>query len=190
MLSIAVLAIGASGVMAMQRASIQGDNDAHMLDLANAISHEWLERVQRDSFTWTQPDPSTTSLQQNWTSNTYVISQIATNATAGTFVFPKAVNGSYDGFSPAADILGRDVALSGTSFPGAIFCTQLRADWLVQDQLLRVTARTFWLRQLYAAPLAPFCTIDGSNGPSDPNIASQIYHFVYATTAIRRNPGQ
>jgi hypothetical protein len=67
-----------------------------------------------------------------------------------------------------------------------VFCTQLRADWLVQDQLLRVTARVYWARQLFTVPTGTFCV----NDTPDATNANAMYHFVYATTAVRRNPGK
>ena len=190
MLSIAVLGIGAAGVMSMQRAAIQGNADARMLDMGTAIARQWVERLRRDAVTWTQPDEATGGgATANWEKpNTSLIWQIGESAVAGTWVTP-AVQTWTQGTSvtinsPAADILGRDVA-GTTSFPNAVFCTQLKGDWLQQDQLMRVTVRVYWLRQLYAAPAGTFCVADA---PSAAN-ATQVYHFVYATTAIRRTPG-
>jgi hypothetical protein len=71
------------------------------------------------------------------------------------------------------------------SYPGAVFCTQLKGDWLQQDQLMRITVRVYWLRQLLAAPAGTFCINDAPNAAN----ATQVYHFVYATTAVRRTPG-
>jgi prepilin-type N-terminal cleavage/methylation domain-containing protein len=190
MLSIAVLGIGAAGVMSMQRASIQGNADARMLDLGTAIARGWVERLRRDAATWTMPDESGGT--QNWSSpNTVWIGAIG--AAPGTWITPPMQtwsNGSFSGVnSPAADILGRDVQGVGapvSSYPNAVFCTQLRGDWLVQDQLLRAEVRVYWLRQLFAAPSGSFCAADT---PSSAN-AGQVYHFIYAATAMRRTPGQ
>jgi prepilin-type N-terminal cleavage/methylation domain-containing protein len=189
MLSIAVLGIGAAGVMSMQRAAIQGNADARMLDMGTGIARQWVERVRRDALTWTQPDEASggSTSNANWDKpNTSLLWQIG--EVPGTWVTPAVqtwTQGSVNTInSPAADILGRDVA--GTnSFPGAVFCTQLRGDWLQQDQLMRITVRTYWLRQLYTAPSGTFCVNDT---PSAAN-ATQVYHFVYATTAVRRTPG-
>ena len=50
MLSIVVLGVGAAGVMSMQQASIQGNADAHMLDVGNSIARTWLERLRRNGY--------------------------------------------------------------------------------------------------------------------------------------------
>jgi hypothetical protein len=190
MLSIVVLGIGAAGVMSMQKASIQGNNDARMMDMANAIAREWQERLTRDGMTWTQPDEDSLNTQ-NWSTNTFLISQIAQVAQLGTYqnlVVPASgyTTGLPSGYSRAFDILGRDVAFNGTSYPNAVFCAQVRGDWLLQDQLLRTTVRVYWLQQMLAAPAAnsSFCV----NDTPDTN-SSSVYHFLYAVSAVRRTPG-
>jgi prepilin-type N-terminal cleavage/methylation domain-containing protein len=189
MLSIVVLGIGAAGVMSMQKASIQGNNDARMMDMANSIAREWQERLRRDAMTWTQPDENGGT--ENWSSNTFLITQIASGHNPGSFQNVTAPSTGYttampSGYSRAFDILGRDVAFNGTNYPNAVFCAQVRADWLLQDQLLRTTVRVYWLQQMFTAPAASsaFCVSD----TPDTNSAS-AYHFIYTTTAVRRTPG-
>jgi type IV pilus assembly protein PilV len=194
MLSIAVLAVGATGVMAMQKASVQGNEDARNLDVANSIARQWVERLRRDSATWTQPDDSTgnsvASGSPNWSGNTFILTTLG--GSPGSWFFSPL---TADGYSPAADILGRDVSSSdgGAGFSGAVFCTEMKGDWLVQDQLMRVTIHVFWLRQLFVAPSGTFCTSNaGGASAGEPQAANadQVYHSIYVTTAIRRNPGQ
>jgi len=190
MLAIAILAVGAAGVMSMQKAAIQGNVDARKMDMANAIAREWVERLRRDTTTWTLPSESQPS-GTNWNTNTVFISQLA-GTSAGSFTFPTSnANGQWEGYSPAFDVLGRDIAPSGgaTKYPGAMFCTQVRLDWLKQDEMIKATVRVFWLSQLYTAPAADFCNADGTTAgfPSGPD-ANQVYHFIYVTTALRKNP--
>ncbi len=193
MLSIAVLGIGAAGVMSMQKGAIQGNLDARKLDVANAIAREWVERLRRDATTWTLPSESSTAAS-NWSTNTVLIKSVGDSANVGRFVFPTAYpGGTYrDGYSAAADLLGRDVApASGTrKYPGAQFCTQINAVWLTPNELLRATVRVYWLRELLAAPVGDFCNSTDANGGPDAPLANTIYHFVYTTTAVRRNPGR
>jgi type IV pilus assembly protein PilV len=194
MLSIAVLAVGATGVMAMQKASVQGNEDARNLDIANSIARQWVERLRRDSVTWTKPDDtsgnSVTTGAANWSGNTFLISTLG--GSPGTWFFSPS---TADGYSPASDILGRDVTASdgGTGFAGAVFCTEMKGDWLVQDQLMRVTVHVFWLRQLFTAPTGQFCVSNAggtTSGQPQATDADRVYHSVYVTTAVRRNPGQ
>jgi prepilin-type N-terminal cleavage/methylation domain-containing protein len=189
MMSIIVLGIGAAGVMSMQKAAIQGNNDARQMDMANSIAREWIERLRRDAATWTQPD--TTNLTNNWSTNTWLITQFAGTAAVGSFQYlalPSSGSALPSGYSIAFDALGRDYALPTTSTTAPpIYCTQVRGDWLVQDQLLRVTVRVYWLRQMLAAPTGGL-TCTASDAP-DTNPGT-TYHSVFATTALRRTPAQ
>ncbi len=194
MLSMAVLSIGAAGVMSMQKGAIQGNLDARKMDVANSVARSWVERLRRDATTWTLPNESNVSATSNWSTNTTIIAYLGSSANAGRFTFPTASpGGTYrDGFSPATDLLGRDVAPSAgaNKYPGAQFCTQIKVDWLKADEMLRATVRVYWRRELYAAPAGDFCnSTEATGGPDDPN-ANTIYHFIYTTTAVRRNPGR
>jgi hypothetical protein len=129
---------------------------------------------------------------RNWDTNTVFISQLASTASIGRFVFPAwNANSQWEGYSPAFDVLGRDVAPASGSvkYPGAMFCTQVKLDWMTQDEMLRATVRVYWLAQLYTAPAGDFCNSDGTTQgyPSGAN-ANGVYHFIYVTTALRKNP--
>lgn len=194
MLSIVVLGIGAAGVMSMQQASIQGNADAHMLDMGTSIAREWIERLRRDGMTWTTPDDANPS--QNWSTNTFLINQIGASANAGKWIWPAipttgSNSGNADpGYGRAFDILGRDLALSGNAQPGVTFCTNIRGDWVVQDQMIRAQVRVYWLRQLFAAPSATFCSGTETPDAVGTGGGAQVYHFIYAATAVSRNPAQ
>jgi prepilin-type N-terminal cleavage/methylation domain-containing protein len=196
MLSIAVLGIGAAGVMTMQSASIQGNADAHMLDVGNSIARGWIERLRRDGMTWTLPDDLTPTPPGNWGTNTYLITQMMSGAAPGTWIYPippaaGANNGNADpGYGRAFDILGRDITLTGNAQAGVVFCSNLRGDWLVPNQLLRAEVRVYWLRQLFAAPTSTFCSPTENLTTTGAGGAAQVYHFVYAATAIARNEPQ
>jgi type II secretory pathway pseudopilin PulG len=188
MLSIVVLGIGAAGVMSMQQASIQGNADAHMLDMANSIARGWVERLRRDSMTWTMPDGTQS---QNWGTNTVLIAQIGAAANQGKWIWPQIpAGGTADpGYGRMFDMLGRDLtypAPAGQAAPA--FCTNIRGDWLVQDQLLRAEVRVYWPRQLFAAPSNVFCSGLETPDALGTGGGTQVYHFVYAATAVTRNP--
>jgi hypothetical protein len=190
-LSILVLGIGAAGVMTMQAASVQGNSDAHMMDVGNGIAREWVERLRRDSMTWTTPDATAAGSNPNW-GNTLLVSQMG-NA-PGQWVWPvpptagdNAAAAAPWGYGRAFDILGRDVALSGTAQAGVMFCVNIKGDWLWQNQLMRATVRVYWSRQMYAVPTAVFCSGSENMTPQLVGGPTQVYHFIYATTALQRN---
>jgi prepilin-type N-terminal cleavage/methylation domain-containing protein len=56
MSAMTLFAIGAAGVVGMQRVTVQGGYDARRFDTATNIAREWQHRLQRDSAYWTEPN--------------------------------------------------------------------------------------------------------------------------------------
>src|SRR4029078_5845168 len=54
--ALTLLAIGAAGVIGMQRVTLQGSEDARRFDVGGVLAKEWWPRLQRDSTHWTQPN--------------------------------------------------------------------------------------------------------------------------------------
>ncbi len=189
-LSIIVLGIGAAGAMTMQAAAVQGNSDAHMMDLGNSIAREWVDRLRRDSMTWTiTVNAATSTVTTNWSTNTFLVSQIG-GVAAGTWVWPKPPSKGLNnetaspwGYGRAFDILGRDVLLTGAAQPGVMFCANVKGDWILTDTAIRATVRVYWPRQMFKAPAATFCS-DGEIA-SNSTTATESYHFIYAVTALQ-----
>ncbi len=189
LMAMTLFAIGASGVIGMQRVTIQGGEDARRADMANNIANEWLGRLQRDSSFWTTPS-SDTPTTINLATNTKWLGQIT--ACAGVFCnppMPTAATG-VEGHSPAFDGFGRDLPLGTTE---ARYCVQYRLTWIAPPgvaprlsltSLMRAEVRVYWTR-LEARPVE-----DCSSPPPEviPTATASPWHMVYATTAIRSNP--
>lgn len=200
MVGITLISIGAAAVISMQRGAIQANLDARKMDVANSIAREWLERLRRDAMLWTLPSPV------NPTGNNYANSkllstylQYGSNTVNTAWSYPDAYLATAsipDGVSPAFDILGRDlmpgdVAGTGTRPSAAVFCVNIRLNWLVVNQLARAEVRVFWRRELYLDTTNQH-TVDWCNAANAANVTGDVnhYHFVYAATAIRQNPVQ
>jgi type IV pilus assembly protein PilV len=186
LLSLTILAIGASGVISMQRGAIQGNVDARRLDMASAITRQWTERLRRDAMAWTLPNAA------NPLTNNIANAKLLTSSRIndGKWHRPDQLLGS-TGESPAFDLLGRDVPqaqMTGVD-SRVLFCTNVRLTWLVTNELLRAEVRVFWPRNLSAKADADYC-VDDPPITNDPPAATDIekYHFVYTVTSIRRNP--
>lgn len=183
-----LFAIGAAGVIGMQRVTIQGGADAHRFDVAVNIANEWTSRLQRDSTRWTEPSAASPATI-NLSTNTKWVKDVASCSTA--FCGPTLpASGSEAGMSPAFDSFGRDLPTGTTD---AMYCVQYRLQWIAPPgsapnlnltALMRAEVRVFWSR--LEKPIIGDCT----NPPEDPDgtNAHKTYHFVYATTAIRENP--
>jgi len=194
LMAMTLFAIGAAGVISMQKVTIQGGEDARRFDMATNVANEWLARLQRDAAFWTEPNsesPTTSNLAQ-----TKWLSQVGT--CANVFCAPPAPAGPvFDGQSGAFDNFGRDVNPAG---PDAWYCAQYRLTWIASPGLappatqnltglLRAEVRVYYNR-LEAAPIGA-CTT--ASGPADalPILpAVSPFRMVYATTAIRENARQ
>ena len=180
MSAMTLFAIGAAGVIGMQRVTIQGGADARNFDLASNIAREWQHRLQRDALSWTQPNSvvSTSNLNSTrWLGTTNIDN--AWRVPAPGPVVP--------GFSTAFDLLGHDVAPTSTD---RVFCVQYRLGWIANSNngasptaLIRAEVRVFWSRLEFGPPNCADLTVDS------PATRNQ-YHFVNLATAIRGNPNQ
>lgn len=176
-----LLAIGAAGVIGMQRVTLQGSEDARRYDIGGNIANEWCSRLQRDTTQWTEPNA--TILTSN-IANTKFIKQVG-SCFPGWCNPPASVPAA--GMSGSFDIFGRDLLSTSTT---STYCAQYRLQWIADPglappfnpmALMRAEVRVFWSR-LERNPVG-----DCAAATPDAANANQIYHFVYATTAIREN---
>jgi prepilin-type N-terminal cleavage/methylation domain-containing protein len=190
LLAMTVLTIGASAVISMQKASMQGNFDARKTDVANGIARMWMERIRRDAMSWTLPS-SASGAASNFSN-----ASLLGHAGAGWFL-PKdylPATAPFASISPGFDLLGRDVpSVAGltTSTAPPVFCVHLNETWLVQnattptDSLLRVDLRVIWRRGITTTAYA--------TGPCDSTVATaaipdpKLYVSLYMTTAVRAN---
>jgi len=183
-----LFAIGAAGVIGMQRVTIQGGQDARRLDIATNIAHEWTARLQRDSMTWTLPSNKNRTVQ-NLTTNTRWLSQVGlgpcTPPNYCTPAIPAA--GGEPGFSPAFDIFGRDRPSGAGDHH---FCVQYRLWWgrplgtapaFNEQASIHADIRVFFAR----LERAPVGDCSGPTISPDAANANEVYHFVYASTVLR-----
>ena len=188
LMAMTLFAIGAAGVIGMQRATIQGGEDARRFDMATNIANEWLARLQRDANYWTQPNAQVPD-QMNINQTRWLLDVDRPCSAFCAITMPSA---PADGLSPAFDSFGRDLP-SGTT--NAIYCVQYRLQWIASPGtgptypaatlrltgLMRAEVRVYWAR-LESTALG-----DCSAVIPDAIPAVSPYHFVYAATAIREN---
>ena len=189
LMAMTLFAIGGAGVIAMQKVTIQGGEDARRFDMATSIANEWLSRLQRDAAFWTEPSSANPTLsnlaQTKWLSTV--------GACANAFCAPASVpTGTvYDGVSGAFDMFGRDVNPAATPAQ-AWYCAQYRLTWMANPgvpaapsltAVMRAEVRVYYNR----LELVPVGTCSVATGPPESFPTISQWHVVYAATAIREN---
>ena len=176
MMSLAILGIGASGVVAVQKATLLANTSAKNLATANFIAESWMERLRVDALQWNDfagvPDLLSDTQWLRLATDTPVWVTPATVLPAG---------------AADADVTGADKFPTdpGPPFAASAFCTQLRltqfntATLPSFRKLIRVEVRVMWARA--GAPL------DCSTLNPDDTLLRNQYGAVYLTSAVQQN---
>ncbi len=184
LMAISVLAIGASGIFALQKATVVANRDAKNLEVANHIASSWLDRLRSDGMKWNYPSPG--NALQDLDTDTQWLRQIDQQANAwyrptdGTTIY-----GVHDPF-------GNDDPSGSLTGP---YCVNLRLAWVGSDHnLIRAEVRVYWLRQgiqnfgsqLSITPPNPLCGANAA-APPDVDASTDVFHVVHAVTGIFKN---
>jgi hypothetical protein len=182
-MALAVLAVGISGIIALQKVTVVSNQHAKNLAIATRIADAWVGQLVADAAAWNGPSPLDLRSDLN---QTVWISQVASSG--GLWLQP-AYN-STRLFGPAFDALGNPVDPQAEPLQVS-FCTHLRLSWLYPDTdgsgVIRAEIRVFWLRD--GEPTADgqaFCSPGGNPVQIGQSVTG--YHFVYQTTAISQQP--
>jgi len=185
MIALTLITLGVSGVVAMQKVTSVANRDARRLAIANQIARTWLDRLRTDAVAWNLPSPSLPS-GDDLATDTVWLKQL--DSTTEWFQ-PEYVE---DWGGAEFDQHGTDV--SHTPDIPATYCTNVRLQWIYgppaiqpPPYLLRAEVRVFWLREGVGLPdgITSFC--DPAADPSVIGAATENFHFVYATSAIKQN---
>jgi type IV pilus assembly protein PilV len=180
MMALAIFAIGITGIVAMQTMAAVGNMHAKNLAIATALARSWQERLAMDATLW--------GGERDWLeTNTVWIDSVATSNNA--WILP-SISGN---FGPAAGALGDFV--DHTAFPAEVaFCTHIRLTRLVAQAgsgLVRTEVRVFWPKGesawLGGSGGTDFCVSNAADIASI-GAATDQFHFVYKTTAVRQTP--
>jgi len=135
MIAIGVMTVGSLGILSMHQAVSNANKSAREMNTALAITERWVERVERDSLSWSEQGLNSTSLA----GTAYLQGLSGTVSTTGWFTpQPADTDESY-----MADYFGDD----GPGRGATKYCTNLSLSWLRQGSSARVDIRTFWYRE-------------------------------------------
>ncbi len=183
-MSLAVLAIGASGVIAMQKVAVSSNRHAKDLALAARIAEGWADQLAIDGSTWTLTQTGAPTLP-----NTTWI-KLATPGTTVDWFVPDY--SALRNFGPGFGALGAPIDPNVS--PSLIrFCTHLRFAYLHNttggNGVIRAQIRVFWPAEnattsLPATARANLCAV--TDAILGPNLGA--FHVVYLTTSIAQAP--
>jgi type IV pilus assembly protein PilV len=153
MMALAVLTLGASGVIAMQKATLIANTNARNLATATALAQSWVERLRVDAQAWNEQGGSPDITQTAW------ISAAAGSPPAGGggWFTPNLVSfgASKPAGAPSADVMGVDLFPGDSASLAAAFCPQLRLTRFATSssdklaafyRVVRVEVRVVWDR--------------------------------------------
>ncbi len=174
-MSLAILGVGASGVMAVQKATLLANTNAKNLATANFIAESWMERLRVDALTWNDPlGAPDLATDTAWLKNA---------TAAPLWVIPATV---LPAGGSNADVVGADTFLTDPApIAASAFCTQLRLTLFDPTtlpsyrKLIRAEVRVVWARGGRALD----CT---TLNPADATLRSD-YGAVYLTSAVQQN---
>jgi type IV pilus assembly protein PilV len=187
MMAMAVLAVGASGVAAMQKATLLANVNARNLATANAIAEGWMERVRTDALAWNTPGGANDINDTRWIQ----LAAVGSPTTGGGWFTPLETDfgAAQPEGAAQADIMGAPIhPLTETPDLVPAFCTQLRLSRFAAnaaapagqfERAVRVEVRVIWDRR--GRPLT--C------GAWDADFEAQIgtYGSVYLVSAVLKN---
>ncbi|WP_438035734.1 type IV pilus modification PilV family protein [Sorangium sp. So ce204] len=179
MAALGVLAIGATGVLALQKATLISNTNARNLTIANSIAITWAERLRVDALQWNEPMrvPDISS-DTDWLA-------LSTTSPFPAKVTPTEITALG---APDADVLGADIYPGDTS--ASAFCTHVRfrqfndpvSGTRIWDSLLRAEIRVVWERN--GNPID--CGVDPLAVDTNPG----RFGAVYLTTGVLRNTSE
>ena len=188
MMALAVLGLGASGVIAAQKATLIANTNARNLVAANAVAQAWMERMRVDALAWNEPGGVPESHDR------HDVAGERGRGGAGDrdgVVLPGRVAGqdaAVPAGAPKADVMGADIYNGDPSAPA--FCPQVRLTKFSSSsqanasplwsyyRMIRVEVRVYWDKTGHQLD----CT---AALPANPQTSG--YGFVYLASAVTEN---
>lgn len=177
MMAVAILAVGATGILGLQTAAIRGNQEANEYATATRTVELWLERYRLDALAWRQGGAGTLP-SPVLLANTELLRVMP--AVGGTgWIEPTMTSPAF----PAASRLSfNGNPLPAPGAPTPIFCTQANLRWVYDATAIRVDVRTLWRRRAYTSTATTLVC------PGAGVVDRLTYHMVQASTLVRWNP--
>lgn len=140
-MAMAVMTVGALGILGMQKASSTGNLEARRMTTAAMVARTWVERLRRDSLMWTVGGSGAASAILN---GTQYLSAVPANGDASAWLTPVPAADSEESF--AFDHFGNDTKNGTGNEATPEYCVNVRLRWLYPGQAMRADVRVWWHR--------------------------------------------
>jgi len=183
MMAVAVMTVGAVGIIALQVAATHGNIEAREMTTASTSARTWIERLKRDGLNWTQGGAGVAAADL---ARTNYLLAVPAAGTEGAWFRPN-IDADFPNDSYAFDHFGRDTTVAGD----IRFCTHVRLSWLYPGQAIRADVRVWWHRRGSASndDITDFNLYPDCGAGSEAAITTDTrLRFVNASTVIRWIP--
>ena len=175
MMAIAVMTVGAVGVMGLQSVTTKGNSFARQMTVATEITESWLERLQRDALLWNTSGAATAT------------THLRTVPRAWFSPTPSDLRESW-----ARTFIGQETR----AVRDMHFCTNVQLGWVQTNDTMRAEVRTWWHRRTSATEaIESHARLWDNCGrgmevrvTNEINAATSRLHVVQASTLIRWSP--
>ncbi len=180
MMAMALLGLGAAGVLASLKTVTLGASGVRDFDVATTLAQTWADRMRTDAAAWTS-------------ATTFGGATLLAAGEGGTVFLPEQTYGSVT-LRAGADVQGGDAVPNAA---GARFCSALRYRCLnlpagtldtpsARCPMIIASVAVYWPREGATAAPAQFCTsaIAGAALPLDGVDREQAFDEVYRTVTI------
>lgn len=133
MMALGLLAVGAAGIVAMEKAAVVGNASARTVATATALAERWVERLRADAMLWNNTTPLSDLGETRWLKTVSV--------TPGLWTLPTVLPGEA---APYADPLGADIILANDTSAIA-YCTHVMYRQIT-PKMINATVRVTWRR--------------------------------------------
>lgn len=172
MMAMAILAVGATGIMSLQTAATRGNQEANEMGTATRISEWWLDRLRVDALNWQIGGPGVLPSPAMFANTLYLDAMPAVGGTGW--------------FAPnEAGVLfaGHELGFNGNPAGGAgivHFCTHAQLTWVYPGTAMRADVRVFWRRRQWTS---------AAGAAACPAVPPRLdFHMVSASTILRYTP--
>ncbi len=175
MMSLVLLGIGVSGIIALQKVTISSNQHAKALSTATRVAQAWQDQLTVDASLWNGTAGLTNT---NWVGDSSL-----RNWARPSYNSSRLFGAAFDAFGNVLTDTSADVAKSK-------FCVHVRISPISAplggSGTMRTEIRVIWPRLLSNAGTPHFCDVSRDVSALAADVDN--FHFLYQTSAVRMQP--